>query len=144
MSKERVRALGGGRRVYMAIIQGQTVQTGYQTCVHIVGVIMGHLKGIDFVGFYRGGPGGPSKLHSAYAFVHRHSDRCIRNRFLTCERWPTGLSRRTGRRVFRQGLNAARARPNATCTRARFCWIQSLGQAHMRRCVVAPSFSPLL
>jgi hypothetical protein len=44
-SKERARALGGGRRVYMAIIQGQTVQTSYQTRVHIVGVIMGRLKG---------------------------------------------------------------------------------------------------
>jgi hypothetical protein len=27
-SKERARVLGGRRRVYMAILQGQTVQTG--------------------------------------------------------------------------------------------------------------------
>jgi hypothetical protein len=53
--------LGGKKQVYMAIIQGQTVQTGYQTCVHIMRSHRGaSKKGIDFIGFYWGSPGSPS------------------------------------------------------------------------------------
>jgi hypothetical protein len=58
---DKKRAYMVERRVYMAIVQGQTVQTS-QGNVYIswASHVGASKRGIDFMVFYQGGPGGPS------------------------------------------------------------------------------------
>jgi hypothetical protein len=60
-AKRESARLGGGKQVYMATLHGQTVQTGRgNTYISWSGHVGASKHGIDFIVFYRGGPGSPS------------------------------------------------------------------------------------